>query len=115
MEERMLRIEEVAMILDINVLTIERWYRFKRQNPNNEIIKLLPEYVMQPNSKNRSVRFWKTSDIDMFKKFQDSIVRGTKGFMGSVTNPKNPNYKTHNIKEAKKNGKKESKRGSRKS
>lgn len=111
MEERMVRIEELAMILDINVLTIERWYRFKRQNPDNEIISLLPDYILRPNSKNRSVRFWRISDIDRFKEFQNSIVKGTKGFMGSVTNPKNPNYK----KEALKNGKKKSKRSSRKS
>ena len=75
MEERMVRIEELAMILDINVLTIERWYRFKRQNPDNEIISLLPDYILRPNSKNRSVRFWRISDIDRFKDLCGEKIR----------------------------------------
>ncbi len=82
MKERLIRIEEVAMLLDVNQFTIERWYRFKRKNPENKNAQLLPDFIYQTNSKNRSVRYWKESDVKKLKKFQESIVLGKLGFMG---------------------------------
>lgn len=83
MEERFIRIEEIALVLGVNQFSIERWYKFKRENPDNEYAKILPEFTYQINSKNRKVRCWKASDIEALKKFQDNIVLGTKGFMGA--------------------------------
>ena len=87
MEERKLRIEEVAMLLDVNQMTIERWYKFKRQNPDNESCKLLPDPEYGLTSKKHPVRYWKASDVEQMKEFQATIIRGTRGFMGSVSNP----------------------------
>lgn len=86
MEHRLMRIEEVAMVLDCNQITLERWYRFKRENPEHEMSKKLPDFMYGMNIKNRPVRLWKSTDIPKLKEFQDSVVKGTKGFMGSVSN-----------------------------
>lgn len=101
MEERLIRIEEVAMLLDVNQYTIERWYKFKRENPDNEYAKLLPEFIYKVNSKNRNTRYWKASDVEQLKKFEQSIVQGVNGFMGSVTNNKKKEKKKDGSKKRK--------------
>lgn len=83
MEERMIKIGEVAFVLDVNQFTVERWYKFKKENPDNEYAKLLPEPTRVKNAKNRWVRMWKESDLALLEQFKNAIVPGTKGFMKS--------------------------------
>lgn len=104
MEDRFIRIEEVALVLGVNSFSIDRWYKFKRENPKNEYAQILPEFVYKVNSKNRPVRYWKISDIPALKQFQESIIPGVKGFMGPSNLKK---------KESEENGKKKTNRSRR--
>lgn len=82
-KEQALRIEEVAIILGVSTNTINYWYRFKAQNPDNEYAKLLPDYHQDGGEK--SPRYWKQNDIPKFIQFQEKIPKGRGGIMGAVT------------------------------
>ena len=79
---RLLKVEEVAVTIGSSVQSINNWYRFKKQNPDNEYAKLLPEYIQQSE---RMTRYWRDSDIWKLIEFKQSIPQGCKGIMGSVT------------------------------
>lgn len=79
-----LRIEEVASILGCSINTIENWYRFKRYNPDNEYVKILPEPI-RLNESPKAARYWKQSDIYKFIEFRNAIPKGRNGLMGSIT------------------------------
>lgn len=81
-EDRLLKIEEVALLVGKSVKTINNWYWFKRLNPENELAQMLPDYV-QENS--RQQRFWKQSDIWKLIEFAQRIPKGRNGIMASVT------------------------------
>lgn len=76
------RIEEVAIMCGVSVQTVNNWYRFKRENPDNEYARILPEYHCVGTHKQR---FWDKSDIPAIRAFKDKIPTGCKGVMGSVT------------------------------
>ena len=78
-----LRIEEVAISIGVSVNTINSWYRFKRQNPNDKFAKMLPDYKQDGGE--RSVRYWDESDIDKLMAFKDAKPVGRNGVMGIVT------------------------------
>ena len=78
----LLRIEEVAVLCGVSVQTINNWYRFKKENPNDEFAKLLPDYECMGN---HGQRFWDKADINALIDFQRKMPRGCKGIMGSVT------------------------------
>jgi len=80
--ERMLRVEEVAVLLNVSTKTINNWYWFKRENPDNPLSKLLPDYEQ---TRPTGARLWKFSDLDKFGEFRDNVVVGRKGVMGNVT------------------------------
>lgn len=82
MEERLLSAQEVAILIDRFPTTISMWYRWKRENPEHELAKMLPDYIQEHS---RSKRFWKESDVYRLIEFEKSIVKGRKGMMGSVT------------------------------
>lgn len=77
-----LKIEEVAVLCGVSVQSVNNWYRFKRENPDNEFARLLPEYVTLEGSRQR---MWDKSDIDALIAFKQRMPRGCKGVMGSVT------------------------------
>lgn len=81
-DERLLKLEEVAIIIGSSSKSINNWYWFKRENPNNEYAKMLPNYVQYGP---RQTRYWKESDIWKLVKFKQSIPQGRNGIMGSVT------------------------------
>ena len=81
-KENLLTINELAFLLNCSIQSINNWYRFKRQNPENEYAKILPEPTQ---SSERRTRYWKRSDVELLMKFQKSIPRGCNGIMGSVT------------------------------
>lgn len=82
MEERMLKVQEVAVAVDASVQTINGWYKWKNENADHELAKLLPDYVRQGNKR---TRYWKQSDIWKLIQFKKSIPQGCRGVMGSVT------------------------------
>ena len=81
-EERLLKVTEVAMLIDSSVQTISGWYRFKKENPEHELAKLLPDYQRLGN---KNTRYWKESDVWKLTQFKKSIPQGCRGVMGSVT------------------------------
>ena len=82
MERKFLSIEEVAVACKVSVQTINNWYKFKKENPNSEYARLIPEYVVIGG---HGQRFWNSSDIPALIEFKQKRPNGCKGVMGSVT------------------------------
>lgn len=80
--EKLLRIEEVAVTLGCSSKSINNWYWFRRENPDNEYAKMLPDYVQEGS---RQTRFWRESDIPKLKEFKQSLPQGRGGIMGCIT------------------------------
>lgn len=81
-EERLLKLEEVAILIGSSGKSINNWYWFKRENPDNEYAKMLPDYI-QANP--RQTRYWREADIWKLLEFKQSIPQGRNGIMGSIT------------------------------
>lgn len=81
-EERLLRLEEVAVALGCSSKSINNWYWFRRENPDNEYAKMLPNYIQAGT---RQTRFWRESDIPKLLAFKQAIPQGRNGIMGCVT------------------------------
>ena len=82
MSRTLLKIEEVAVLTGVSVQTINNWYRFKKQFPDNEYARLLPEYTTLGGHKQR---FWDKTDIPNMLKFKSIVPKGCKGVMGEIT------------------------------
>lgn len=82
MSRTFLKIEEVAVLCGVSVQSVNNWYRFKRENPDNEFARLLPEYKTLEGSRQR---IWDKSDISALIDFKQKMPKGCKGVMGSVT------------------------------
>ena len=54
--EEYLSIEKVAVTCGVSVQTINNWYKFKRENPDDKRAKLLPDYIVVGG---HGQRFWK--------------------------------------------------------
>lgn len=78
----LLRIEEVAVLCGVSVQTINNWYKFKRENPDNEYARLIPNYETIGG---HGQRFWDKADVPSLLSFKDKMPKGCKGVMGSVT------------------------------
>ena len=81
-ERTILTIEQVAVNCGVSVQTINNWYKFKRENPDNEYARLLPDYLSVGG---HGQRFWDKSDINALLTFKQRLPKGCKGVMGSVT------------------------------
>lgn len=81
-QERLLKLEEVAILIDSSSKSINTWYWFKRENPDNEYAKMLPDYIQYGP---RQTRYWRESEIWKLLKFKQSIPQGRNGVMGSIT------------------------------
>lgn len=88
--------QQVVVLLGISENTLNFWYRFKKENPDNEIAQLLPEYTKDTE---KARRYWKREDLQKLKEFQQSIPKGRNGIMGGTT-------QRYYKKEEPKNGKK---------
>ena len=86
---------QVVVILGISENTLNFWYRFKREHPENEIAQLLPDYTKESE---KSKRYWKRSDLDKLVRFQQALPKGRSGIMGGITQ----RYKKEDIKNGKK-------------
>ena len=84
MEERLLSATEVCVLLDCSIYSLNNWYTFKRENPDSEYAKMLPEFL-NLDAGTRRKRFWKESDIGKLLEFKASIPHGRNGVLGSVT------------------------------
>ena len=68
-----LTLYEVAICLDRSLQTINNWYKWKRENPNNKWAKMLPDYMQAGE---RQERFWRGKDIKALIKFRDNVPWG---------------------------------------
>lgn len=82
MEKKLLRAEEVALLVGCSVPTLNHWYRFKKENPNHEMSKLLPEFVQ---SDTRQQRYWTEDSVYKLIEFRSKLPHGRAGILGSVT------------------------------
>lgn len=80
--DRLLRLEEVAILIGSSGKSINNWYMFKKQYPDNAYAKILPDFIQEGE---RQTRYWKESDIWKLIKFKGSIPQGRNGVMGSIT------------------------------
>lgn len=81
-ETKLLTVEEVAYVLGVSVKTINNWYAFKRKNPENELVKILPDFIQEGK---RQTRKWSEDSIELMRVYKNSIPKGRNGVMGSVT------------------------------
>ena len=79
---KLLTIEEVAVAVGISVQTLNIWYRWKKQNPEHERAKLLPDFIQ---AKPRQIRFWEPQDVMKLIEFKNSVKTGRNGIMGQIT------------------------------
>ena len=100
--EKLLKVEEVALLIGCSVYTINLWYRFKRNNPDNEYAQMLPDYIQ---SGSLQTRYWKESDVYKLIDYQTKLPKGRNGVMGNTSRKyynggkRNGKKKTHrNIK-----------------
>lgn len=80
--KRLLKVEEVAVLIGVSVKTINNWYAFKNAYPSNDFSKKLPKPIQ---SGLRQTRYWKESDIWKLIDFKDNIPKGRNGIMGAIT------------------------------
>ena len=76
------RAVEIAVMIGTSVPTINAWYRFKKENPDNEYAKLLPDFERHGA---HNERCWRAEDVEKLIYFKSVIPQGRNGIMGSVT------------------------------
>lgn len=81
-KEKLLNIQEVAVLINSSVPTISSWYKWKDENKDNEFAKMLPSF--ERHGAHRA-RYWKYTDVWKLVEFKQSIPQGRNGIMGSVT------------------------------
>ena len=79
---KLLTIEEVAVSVGVSVQTINIWYRWRKQNPEHERAKMLPEPIQ---AKPRQTRFWEPQDVMKLIEFKNTVKIGRDGIMGQIT------------------------------
>lgn len=82
MDKELLKLEEVAVLIGSSGKSINTWYIFKRENPDNEFAQMLPNYEQMGT---KGTRYWHKSDLWKLIQFKNSIPKGRGGVMGNVT------------------------------
>jgi len=82
MEKKLLRAEEVAVLVDISLKTLQNWYQFKKEYPENEYSQMLPDFTQ---SGERQTRYWTTQDVWKLIEFKQKLPRGRGGVLSKVT------------------------------
>ena len=67
---------ELSKLIGCSVSTIGAYYKFKKENPDSELAKLLPDFVRIGN---RNTRYWKKEDVEAIKEFRKRYPQGRKG------------------------------------
>lgn len=83
-KERFLSATEVCVLVDCSIYSLNNWYIFKKENPDNEYAKMLPDFTNLTTGSRRK-RYWKQSDIGKLIEFKATIPHGRNGVLGSVT------------------------------
>lgn len=73
---------QICALCDISIYTLNNWYRFKQNDPDNQYAKMLPEFTKAPG---KTTRLWKTEDVAALLTFKATIPHGRKGILGDVT------------------------------
>ena len=82
--ENLLSAMEVCVLLDCSIYSLNTWYTFKRNNPDNEYAKKLPDFI-NLDAGTRRKRYWKQSDIGKLIEFKATLPHGRNGVLGSIT------------------------------
>ena len=90
-----MKIEEVAVILGVSTQTINRWYKFKKQNPNHELSQTLPPYRTVKTLRGWA-RVWNPNDIWKLVQFRTEVKAGRNGLMGKYEGKGTKNVKNEN-------------------
>ena len=53
--ERMVKAQELSMLVDTSIQAITNWYRWKEEHPDHELAKWLPEYTQLPGGRRTRV------------------------------------------------------------
>ena len=80
-QEVLVTATQVAAQAGISIQTLNIWYKFKRDNPEHELAKMLPDYLVGE----RRTRYWKMSDVYKLVEFQTNLPKGRNGVMGDIT------------------------------
>lgn len=88
------KIEELCMLINSSVQTVNNWYKWKRDNPEHQLASLLPDYIQDGP---RQTRYWDREDVWKIIEFKQSIVHGRNGVMGDVTQRRNSNAKKESV------------------
>ena len=78
----MLKVEEVALLVGCSIHTLNLWYRFKKNNPDNELAQMLPDFEQ---SAPLQTRYWRESDIPKLIEYQIRLPKGRNGIMGNTS------------------------------
>lgn len=82
MKERLINAMEVSLLVGCTVPTLNSWYKWKQLEPEQELTKLLPDFIRIGNKK---TRYWKESDVYKIIEFRTKLPQGRNGLMGKVT------------------------------
>lgn len=80
--KRLLTVEEVAVIVGTSASTLNYWYRFKKENPENVWAQMLPPFKQFGP---RQTRYWDYSDIWQISEFKKALPKGRGGILGDTT------------------------------
>jgi len=97
LSEKLYKVEEVAVLIGCSVPTINYWYRYKKENPEEKLAQLIPEFTQLGT---RMTRYWTQKDIYKLVEFRSKLPHGRNGMLGSVT------QKYYHKEKGKNNGKK---------
>lgn len=78
---KMIGTEEMAVMIGVSGPTLKSWYKFKKENPDNEYSEMLPE--IKRGLRNKVL--FKETDAEKLIHFKESIPQGRCGIMGNVT------------------------------
>ena len=67
---------ELSKLIGCSVSTIGAYYKFKKENPDSELAKMLPDFVRIGS---RNTRYWKKEDVEAIKEFRKRYPQGRKG------------------------------------
>lgn len=81
-DDRLLKVEEVSVMIGTSAPAINYWYRFKKAYPDNEYSRMLPNFIQNGG---RQTRYWKQSDIPKLIAFRDNLPHGRNGVLSPVT------------------------------
>ncbi|MBR5041086.1 MAG: hypothetical protein IKX68_08200 [Clostridiales bacterium] len=69
-------VTELSKLIGCSVSTIGAYYKFKKDNPDSELAKMLPDFVRIGN---RNTRYWKKEDVEVIKEFRKKYLNGKQG------------------------------------